>query len=222
MGGPGVQIDNLELRVRGPVAFRERHRPSGWISNWCVAAPVRSIVQLVQSRRERRPRRLGRVAALPALDGDDPWWTYNTTAVPELSGRFDYADRQIATHLDALRRNGKPMMTVDGLIPINLALSGVTGSRLLSAPMSVDLVADSLPLELIPEFTAAVSNLHGKAAGRVTMRGTLKGRHSLATLARGSSRWRRRARRWTTSPRRFAWRTIPCTSIRSRHRRRVR
>jgi translocation and assembly module TamB len=77
-------------------------------------------------------------------------------------------------HLDALRGGGTPMMTVDGRVPINLALSGVTGDRLLPDPMSVDFVADSLPLELIPEFTDAVSNLHGKAAGKVTMRGTLK------------------------------------------------
>jgi autotransporter translocation and assembly factor TamB len=66
------------------------------------------------------------------------------------------------------------MMTVDGRVPINLALSGATGDRLSPDPMAVDLVADSLPLELIPQFTSVISNLHGRAAGKVAMRGTLK------------------------------------------------
>jgi translocation and assembly module TamB len=35
-------------------------------------------------------------------------------------------------------------------------------------------VADSLPLELIPQLTASVSNVHGEAAARVAVRGTLE------------------------------------------------
>jgi hypothetical protein len=100
--------------------------------------------------------------------------TYNGTAVPKLLGRFGYADRQLVAHMDALRPGGASMMTVDGRIPINLALSGATGNRLLAEGMAVDLVADSLPLELIPQFTDVVSNLHGLAAGKIAMRGTLK------------------------------------------------
>ena len=92
--------------------------------------------------------------------------TYNKTVVPELRGRFGYADRAIVAHVDVLRKNGSPMTTVDGRVPINLAFTGVTGSRLLDEPMSVDLVADSLPLELIPQFTDVVSNVHGHAGGK--------------------------------------------------------
>ena len=33
--------------------------------------------------------------------------------------------------------------------------------------MAVDLVADSLPVELIPQFTDVVSNVHGLAAGKI-------------------------------------------------------
>ena len=114
--------------------------------------------------------------------------TYNDTPVPDLAGRFGYADRQLVAHLDALRSSGASMMTVDGRVPINLALSGATGDRLLPEGMAVDMVADSLPLELIPQFTDAISNLHGRAAGKVAMRGTLK-RPSLVgalTLLQGS------------------------------------
>jgi translocation and assembly module TamB len=40
--------------------------------------------------------------------------------------------------------------------------------------MSISLVADSLPIELIPEFTDLVSNVHGHAGGELTVHGTLK------------------------------------------------
>src|SRR6185369_2156424 len=63
---------------------------------------------------------------------------------------------------------------LDGRIPINLAFTGVTGDRLLPNPMAVDLVSDSLPVELIPSFTDIVSNTKGLVAGKMSMRGTLR------------------------------------------------
>jgi translocation and assembly module TamB len=99
---------------------------------------------------------------------------YNKTVVPELVGRIGYADHAIVGHVDLARKNGQSMATVDGRVPINLALAGVRGNRLLDEEMSVDLVADSLPVELIPEFTKAVSNVHGRAGGKLTVRGTLR------------------------------------------------
>ena len=80
---------------------------------------------------------------------------YQGTTLPDLRGRFGYSDRELVTHIDALRNGGAAMATVDGRIPVNLALSGVTGKRLLDAPMSVDLVGDSLPVELIPHFSSS-------------------------------------------------------------------
>ena len=99
---------------------------------------------------------------------------YNTATIPELRGRFGYADRAIVTHADLLRKNGLSMATIDGRIPINLALTGVTGSRIPAEQMSIQLVADSLPLELIPELTNVVSNVHGSAQGQLAVRGTLR------------------------------------------------
>jgi translocation and assembly module TamB len=62
----------------------------------------------------------------------------------------------------------------NGRMPINLALSGVTGSRLIDAPMTADIVADSLPLDLISRFTDMVSDVHGFAGGQVAVRGTVR------------------------------------------------
>jgi len=128
---------------------------------------------------------MGGTTTTPAFRGDFGLAnaTYRGTPVPSLAGRFGYADRQLVTHVDSIRGNGLPMMTVDGRVPINLALAGATGPRLLPDPMSVDLVADSLPLELVPQFTDAVSNLHGRAYGRVAMRGTVKRPSLVGALA---------------------------------------
>jgi len=75
-----------------------------------------------------------------------------------------------------LRRDtaGKTLASIKGTVPINLALSGVTGSRLLDLPINAKLVSDSLPLALIPQFTDAVSDMGGRALGNVTVGGTLK------------------------------------------------
>ena len=106
-----------------------------------------------------------------------------STNVPFLRGTFAYADRQLTSHLELLRDNGLTMAVGDARVPINLALSGVTGDRLLADPMTVDIVADSLPVELIPQFTDVVSNVHGRAYGRIALRGTLRRPRLLGALA---------------------------------------
>jgi len=97
---------------------------------------------------------------------------YKGDTVPELHGTFAYARRALTAQLDMLRRGGEPMATVKANLPVNLALSGVTGPRLLQQPMAIDVNADSLPLELVPAFTGIVSDVHGKASAQVAVRGT--------------------------------------------------
>jgi len=98
---------------------------------------------------------------------------YRGTTLPELHGTFAYANERLTTRVDAVRNGSQPMAIIKGQIPINLALQGVTGARMRKDPMSFSLDADSLPLELIPYFTDAVSNVTGLAAGRIVMTGTL-------------------------------------------------
>ena len=97
---------------------------------------------------------------------------YKRDTVPQLHGTFGYANRSLGAELDLLRRSGAPMATLTANLPVNLALQGVTGPRLLQQPLAVDLTADSLPLELIPDFTGVVSEVHGVAAAQATVRGT--------------------------------------------------
>ncbi|HEY2164975.1 MAG TPA: translocation/assembly module TamB domain-containing protein, partial [Gemmatimonadaceae bacterium] len=64
------------------------------------------------------------------------------------------------------------LMTVDARLPLDLAFTGVKGDRALPGPLSIDVAGDSLPIDLIPDFTAVVTDVHGRAAGRFSVRGT--------------------------------------------------
>ncbi|HET9424375.1 MAG TPA: translocation/assembly module TamB domain-containing protein, partial [Gemmatimonadaceae bacterium] len=183
-GGPGIRVADFELRnsTNGRV-YANGLLPTEGVANFTLAVdnfPVGDVVGLLQSDLGlmgnvdvsgsmsgtlREPTFRG---AFAIVDGE-----YQGTTLPDLRGRFGYSDRQLVTQIEALRDGGQPMATVDGRLPINLAFTGVTGSRILDAPMSVDLVGDSLPVELIPHFTDAVSDLQGQVAGRISLRGRL-------------------------------------------------
>ena len=183
-GGPGIEVGNLELRNRGSGRlFANGLLPTQGTADFELAIenfPVIDVVNLLESDLQL----VGLVNLSGTMSGtlSDPAFRgafgitqgeYQGTTLPELHGRFGYANRELATHVDALRNGGLPMATVDGRVPINLAFSGVTGSRMIDAPMSVDLVGDSLPIELIPHFTDAVLDLHGRVAGNIALRGRL-------------------------------------------------
>ena len=120
---------------------------------------------------------------------------YSGTMVPDLSGRFGYADRQLVAHFDALH-GGTTLATVDAQLPIDLAFTG-RHRRSAATPSHVDRRrGDSLPIELIPQFTDLVSDVHGHAGGR-----------------RRDSRARSRIRPWPDP------RTRPCRRHAQRHRR---
>jgi autotransporter translocation and assembly factor TamB len=92
--------------------------------------------------------------------------------VPDFRGRATYADQRLVAHADVLHQANVPLMTVDARLPLNLAFTSVKGDRLLSDPLSIDVAGDSLPIDLIPDFTDLVTDVHGRAAGRFSVRGT--------------------------------------------------
>jgi translocation and assembly module TamB len=186
-GGPGIRVADLELRNRGNGrVFANGLLPTNGVVNLDVEIdnfPVQDVASLLESDIN--------VTGITTLHGHvsgtlrDPAFRgaigfvqgkYNGALVPDVRATIGYADRQLAIHGDMLRSSGQSMAVIDGRIPIDLALSGLPSgqSRLLSDPMQVDVTADSLPLELSPQFTDLVSNTHGLAAGKVSMRGTLE------------------------------------------------
>jgi translocation and assembly module TamB len=99
---------------------------------------------------------------------------YNGTAIPEVHGTMSYANETLTGHADAMQPGGPSFLSAQGTIPINLAFTGVTGSRL-PRDRQIDLAiqADSLPMNLVPQFTQYVSNMKGRAIADFKVRGTL-------------------------------------------------
>ncbi|MGK2962996.1 MAG: translocation/assembly module TamB domain-containing protein [Gemmatimonadaceae bacterium] len=99
---------------------------------------------------------------------------YNGTLIPEVHGTLSYAAQTLTGRADAMRAGGKSFLFAEGTIPINLAFSGVTGSRL-PRDRQIDLAirTDSLPLDLVPQVNAYVSNLQGRAIADFKVAGSL-------------------------------------------------
>ncbi|MDQ6717805.1 MAG: translocation/assembly module TamB, partial [Gemmatimonadota bacterium] len=99
---------------------------------------------------------------------------YNGTTVPEVHGKVDYANQTLTGHAEAMRAGKQPIIIADGTVPINLALTGVTGSRFPSdRQIALNITADSLPLDLMPQLSDVVANVKGKATGDFKVTGTL-------------------------------------------------
>ena len=184
-GGRGIEVVNLELRSGpGQRIFANGLLPTEGRANFDLEVEnfaVENISELLQSDLALtgfvsldahvegtgvNPRASGTLDLVSA--------TYNGTSVPDVHGTFSYADRQLTTNATAVDSSGRTLASVKGTIPIDLALSGVTGSRLLDLPINVTLGSDSLPITLIPQFTSLVTDVSGRANGRVTVGGTLK------------------------------------------------
>ncbi|MEO8619950.1 MAG: translocation/assembly module TamB domain-containing protein, partial [bacterium] len=184
-GASGVQVDSLELLSgAGRRIFANGLLPTKGEANFDLAVTdfaVENIAELLQSDlavtgRLNLDAHVSGIAEDPRIAGklDFVQATYNETPVPEVHGTFAYANKQLTTNASAVDTTGKVLASVNGTIPIDLRLAGVTGDRLLDLPLNVALASDSLPIGLIPQFTDAVSDVAGKAVGTVSVAGTVK------------------------------------------------
>jgi hypothetical protein len=119
--------------------------------------------------------------------------TYDGIPVPDVRARFQYDTTTLSGHLE-LATNigphpGQVFVTADGHLPIDLALDHDTTSRIPSdGPIALDMKADSMPLELIPELASSVQDVHGRGAAQISMTGTINKpvTEGHVTLERGS------------------------------------
>jgi translocation and assembly module TamB len=184
-GTAGIEVVNLELE-NGPGRriYANGLLPSKGEANFDLQVKdfaVENVAELLQSDvlltgRLNLDAHVSGNAEDPRIAGkiDFVKGTYNEALVPEVHGTFSYANKQLTTDAAVQDTLGKTVASIKGTVPINLALSGVTGSRLLELPINATLVSDSLPLGLIPQFTTAVTDVGGRALGNVTVSGTLK------------------------------------------------
>ena len=98
---------------------------------------------------------------------------FRGTDLPLLHGVALYGDEKLTARAQASREGGRPVMTAEGTMPLDLSSAG-SGNRLPDGPMSVDVVLDSLPLEYIPRLTDAITDIRGYAVGRMAARGTVR------------------------------------------------
>jgi translocation and assembly module TamB len=184
-GGSGVEVVNLELRSGATSRiYANGLLPTKGVANFDLSVTdfeVEEVADLLQSDVPL----MGRATfdAHVAGTGEDPRISgkldfvrgrYNDAPVPEIHGTFAYANQRLTTNATARDSAGTTLAQVDGTIPINLALSGVTGSRLIDAPIDVKLASDSLPVALIPQFTDLVTDVAGSGSLHVSVGGTLK------------------------------------------------
>ena len=184
-GANGVEVVGLEL-IAGPNRriYANGLLPTKGTANFDVQVTdfaVENVAELLQSDlaltgRLNLDAHVSGTAESPQVNGklDFVKGTYNDAPVPALHGTFSYADKQLTTNATASDTSGKVLASVKGTIPIDLALSGVTGSRLLDLPINASLASDSLPIGLIPQFTSAIDKVTGRAMGNVSVAGTLK------------------------------------------------
>ncbi|HET7457630.1 MAG TPA: translocation/assembly module TamB domain-containing protein, partial [Gemmatimonadaceae bacterium] len=184
-GPKGVEIETLELR-NGPAGriYVNGLLPTEGEGDLQVAVDnfqVGDVIALAESDVEangrlslglnfsgtlRRPRFRG---AIGVVDAD-----YRGAELPDVKATFAYERRRLDAKATLLRGTGAPMAVAEGSVPVNLAMASVTGPRLRqNSSITLDVTADSLPLELLPQVTDAVADVRGLAQGVVKVRGTV-------------------------------------------------
>ena len=184
-GQAGVEVDHLELR-NGPTGriFVNGLVPKQGSANLDIAVDnlnVGDVIALTQSSINAKGLVSFNVHGTGTLD--NPQFKgafgatnllYNGTTLPEVHGNVQYTDQTLTGHAEAMRPGVPPFLVADGTVPINLALTGVSGSRFpADRQIALNIKADSLPLDMMPQFSDYVSNVQGRASGSFKLGGSL-------------------------------------------------
>jgi translocation and assembly module TamB len=184
-GQVGVDVDSLELR-NGPTGriFVNGLLPKQGSANLDIAVDnlnVGDVIALTQSGVNAKGLVSFNVHATGSTD--NPQFKgafgatnllYNGGLLPELHGNVQYANQTLTGRAEAMRPGLPPFLIADGTVPINLALTGVTGSRFpANRQIALNITADSLPFDLLPQFNDYVTNMSGKASGSFKLVGSL-------------------------------------------------
>lgn len=99
---------------------------------------------------------------------------YGAQRLFDLRSTFEYANTELAAHAVATGDSVPVrLFTADARLPMNLALAGYSGPRLLDRPLSVEAKVDSLPLEALPNpVSATITDVRGLVRGTVRVGGT--------------------------------------------------
>jgi autotransporter translocation and assembly factor TamB len=194
-GQAGIDVENLELRngVNGRI-YVNGNIPKEGNANLDIAVDnlnVADVIALTQSGVNASGLFSLNIHGTGTLE--NPQFkgvfgatdlVYNGSPVAEVHGNVDYANQTLTGHAEALRAGQVPFLSAEGTIPINLAFSGVTGSRFpADRQIALNIKADSLPLDLVPQFSQFVTNLKGRASGSFKVGGSLNRPQLTGTFA---------------------------------------
>ena len=184
-GQAGVDVDSLELRngATGRI-FVNGLIPKQGSANLDVAVDnlnVGDVVALTQSSINAKGLVSFNVHTTGTLDNPQfkgafgaTGLLYNGTTLPALHGNVQYANQTLTGRAEAMRAGQPPFLVAEGTVPINLAGTGVTGSRFpANRQIALNITADSVPLDLMPQFSDYVSNVRGRASGSFKLGGSL-------------------------------------------------
>jgi translocation and assembly module TamB len=184
-GQAGVEVDNLELRngADGRI-YVDGIIPKEGNANLDIAVDnlnVGDVLALTQSDINARGLISLDVHATGTLDNPQFKGTfgasdliYNEAKVADVRGNVEYANQTLTGRAEATREGQPPFLIAEGTVPINLALAGVKGSRFpTNRQIALNINADSLPLDLVPQLSGYVSNVSGRASGSFKVGGSL-------------------------------------------------
>jgi autotransporter translocation and assembly factor TamB len=184
-GGAGVDVENLELR-NGAIGriYVNGFVPKEGNANLDIAVDnlnVGDVVALTESDINAKGLISLNIHATGTLDNPQFKGAFGATdlvlnggAVPELHGNVDYVNQTLTGRAEAMRPGKPPFFVAEGTVPINLAITGVTGSRFpTDRQIALNINADSLPLDLVPQFSDYISNVKGRASGAFKVAGSL-------------------------------------------------
>ena len=145
-----------------------------------VELPLSDIATLRQSRDDLDGRlslamRVTGTPASPRADGRASLThvVLREDSLPDARATLVYADARLTVAANVGDSAAATLARATAQIPVNLAVTGVSGSRLArGAPLQVDIGADSLPLAAIPPRGAIVLD-GGWARGEVRVRGSV-------------------------------------------------
>ena len=181
----GTSIDHFEIRsASGSRVFVNGTIPTNGGVNLQVSVTqfeVANVAELLQSDVNVRgivsvDARMKGTRSAPAVTGAFGLerFAFDGRATPEFHGRLSYANETLQANITAGAEGKAPVLVAGGTIPINLALTGVTGSRIpRDRVIAATIDADSLPLDLVPQFTNSISDLKGRALAKFTIAGTI-------------------------------------------------
>jgi len=185
-GPAGVNVDSLLLQTpQGRGIFVDGRIPTNGTANLHLVLTQLQVANLLALAQSDIPAqglvsadlRATGTRAAPTLRGAFGLerFSYAGRATPEVHGTLSYAAQTLTASLNASREGGPPLLFAHGTVPINLALASIAGPRIPPArQIDATITSDSLPLDLLPQISTAVTNFGGRAYAHFTVRGTMQ------------------------------------------------